>query len=160
MALPCRVSPVVLARISQFAYLLDSERSLIMKKTLLVLAVVAVALFALVSGAIAQKKPDVAGTWVGYAIVGDGSRVDFTVVIEKGEAGYTGKLSDTAGMIPESPLRNIVFKDKKLTFDFDFPQDMDSVLIRLELTMENETLKGAWFDPDGDSNIVELTLKK
>jgi hypothetical protein len=119
-----------------------------------------VALFALVSGAIAQKKPDVAGTWVGYAIVGDGSRVDFTVVIEKGEAGYTGKLSDTAGMIPESPLRNIVFKDKKLTFDFDFPQDMDSVLIRLELTMENETLKGAWFDPDGDSNIVELTLKK
>jgi hypothetical protein len=131
-----------------------------MKRTLLILAIVAVALFVLVDGAFAQKKPGVVGTWVGYAIVDDGSRVDITVLIEKGEAGYTGKLSDTAGMIPESPLRNIVFKDNKLTFDFDFSQGMDSVLIRLELTLENETLKGAWFDPDGNSNIVELTLKK
>jgi hypothetical protein len=131
-----------------------------MKRTLLILAIVAVALFVLVDGAFAQKKPGVVGTWAGYAIVDDGSRVDITVLIEKGEAGYTGKLSDTAGMIPESPLRNIVFKDNKLTFDFDFSQGMDSVLIRLELTLENETLKGAWFDPDGNSNIVELTLKK
>lgn len=131
-----------------------------MKKTLFVLAVVALALFVLAAGAFAQKKPDIVGTWVGYAIVGDGSRVDITVVVEKGGAGYTGKLSDTAGMIPESPLRNIEFKDKKLTFDFDFAQGMDSVLIRLDLTLENETLKGAWFDPDGNSDLVELTLKK
>jgi len=131
-----------------------------MKKTLLILALVAAAFFALAAGAVAQKTPDVAGTWVGYAIVGDGSRVDLTLVIEKGNAGYTGKLSDMAGMVPESSLRNIVFKDKKLTFDFDFAQGMDSVLIKLDLTLENETLKGAWFDPDGNSDLVELTLKK
>ena len=131
-----------------------------MKKTLLILAIVTLTLLVLVGGVFAQKKPDIAGSWTGYAIVGDGSRVDITVVIEKGAAGYTGKLSDTTGMVPESPLKNIVFKDKKLTFEFDLAQGMESRLIKIELTLENEVLKGAWFDPEGNSNTVELTLKK
>lgn len=131
-----------------------------MKKTLLVLVVAALAVFVLATGAFAQKKPDIVGPWVGYAIVGDGSRVDINVVLEKGAAGYTGKLSDTAGMIPETPLKNIVFKDKKLTFELDLAQGMEAILIKLELTLENDILKGAWFDPEGNSNVVELTLKK
>ncbi|HUT08703.1 MAG TPA: hypothetical protein VMY15_07645, partial [Candidatus Latescibacteria bacterium] len=64
------------------------------------------------------------------------------------------------GMIPESPLKNIVFKDNKLTFEFDLAEGMDSQLIKIDLTLENETLKGAWFDPEGNSNMIELTLKK
>ena len=131
-----------------------------MKKTLLIPAVAMMALLVLSGGVFAQKKPDVIGTWVGYAIVGDGSRVDFTVVIEKGQAGLTGKLFDMTGMIPESPLKNIVFKDNKLTFEFDLAEGMDSQLIKIDLTLENETLKGAWFDPEGNSNMIELTLKK
>jgi len=131
-----------------------------MKKTLLIPAVAMMALLVLSGGVFAQKKPDVIGTWVGYAIVGDGSRVDFTVVIEKGQAGFTGKLFDMTGMIPESPLKNIVFKDNKLTFEFDMAEGMESSLIKIDLTLENETLKGAWFDPDGNSNMIELTLKK
>ncbi len=131
-----------------------------MKKTLLILAIVMLTLLVLVGGGFAQKKPDVVGTWVGYAIVGDGSRVDFTVVVEKGQTGYTGKLFDTTGMIPESPLKNMVFKDNKLTFEFDMAEGMDSQLIKIDLTLENETLKGAWFDPEGNSDLIELTLKK
>ncbi|HUT08690.1 MAG TPA: hypothetical protein VMY15_07580, partial [Candidatus Latescibacteria bacterium] len=113
-----------------------------MKKTLPILLALTLTLLVLVSVGFAQKKPDVVGTWVGYAIVGDGSRVDFTVVIEKGQAGYEGKLFDTTGMIPESPLKNIVFKDNKLTFEFDLAEGMDSQLIKIDLTLENETLKG------------------
>jgi len=82
-----------------------------MKKTLLILAFAALALILLVGGVFAQKKPDVIGTWIGYALGGDGNRIDITVVIEKGAAGYTGKLSDATGMVPESPLKEIVFKD-------------------------------------------------
>jgi hypothetical protein len=131
-----------------------------MKKTLLILAFAALALLILGGGLFAQKKPDVVGTWIGYAIVGDGGRVDITVVIDKGEAGYTGKLSDTTGMVPESPLKEIVFKDGKLTFEFDLAEGAESRLIKIELTLDSETLKGAWFDPDGNSDIIELTLKK
>jgi hypothetical protein len=131
-----------------------------MKKTLLILVATALALLILGVGLFAQKKPDVIGTWAGYAIVGDGGRVDITVVLDKGETGYTGKLSDTAGMIPESPLKEIVFKEGKLSFELDLNEGSGSMLIKIELDLENEVLKGAWFDPDGNSDIIELTLKK
>jgi hypothetical protein len=131
-----------------------------MKKTLLILAFAALALVLLAGGVFAQKKPDVIGTWIGFAIVGGGGRVDVTVVIDKGEAGYTGKINDSTGTVPESPLKNIVFKDGKLAFEFDLAEGAESMLIKIELTLENETLKGAWSDPDGNSDIIELTLKK
>jgi len=129
-----------------------------MKKALLILAIVTLTLLVLVGGGFAQKKPDVAGTWVGYAIVGDADRVDITVVIEKGTTGYTGNISDATGAVPETALKNIVFKDGKLSFEFDMAAE--SMLIKIELTLENETLKGAWFDPEGNTDLIELTLKK
>ena len=131
-----------------------------MKKTLLILVATALALILLVGGVFAQKRPDVVGTWIGYALEGEGARVDVTVVIDKGEAGYTGKISDSTGMVPESPLKNIVFKDGNLAFEFDLAMGAESMLIKIELTLDSETLKGAWFDPEGNSDLIELTLKK
>jgi len=109
----------------------------------------------------APKKADVVGTWTGPAVVNDnGDSVDIIVVIDKAESGYSGKLSDTSGMVPESPLRKIEFKDNKLTFEFDLAQGMDTTLIKIELALEAETLKGAWTDPDGNSGAISLTLKR
>lgn len=128
-----------------------------------VLPVVALAVLALIAGAAfsqVPKKPDVIGTWLGTAVVGDGSQVEITVVIEKAEAGYSGKLSDSTGMVPETPLRQIALKDDKLTFEFDLPQGAETSLIKIELLLDNETLKGVWFDPDGNSGAIELALKK
>ena len=131
-----------------------------MKKAVLILTFAVIALLMLVGGGFAQKKPDIVGTWVGYAITGDGSRVEVTVVFDKGESGYTGKMSEATGMIAESPLRQIVFKDGKLAFEFDLVMGVESQLIKIEMTLENDVLKGAWFDAEGSSDIVELTLKK
>jgi hypothetical protein len=132
-----------------------------MKKNVIVLAVTVLALCVLAGGLLAQKKPGFLGAWTGYSIVGDGSRVDVNLSFDKGEAGYTGKLSEVSGMIPESPLKNIVFKDGKLTFEFDLMDDGGgSQLIKIELTLDKETLKGRWFDAEGNSDIIELTLKK
>ena len=63
-------------------------------------------------------------------------------------------------MVPESALREIVFKDDKLAFEFDLAQGTETLLIKIELTLEADTLKGVWFDPDGNSGAIELTLKK
>jgi hypothetical protein len=132
-----------------------------MKKSLIILPVTALALCVLAGGLLAQKKPGFLGAWTGYTIVGDGSRFDVNVSFDKDETGYTGKLSEVSGMIPESPLKNIVFKDGKLTFEFDLMDDGGgSQLIKIELTLDKETLKGYWFDAEGNSDIVELTLKK
>jgi hypothetical protein len=128
------------------------------------LPVVALAVLAVFAGAAysqAPKKPDVIGTWLGTAVVGDdGSQVELTVVIEKSEAGYSGKLSDSSGMVPETPLRQIALKDNKLTFEFDLLQGAETSLIKIELLLDQETLKGVWFDPDGNSGAIELALKK
>ncbi len=133
-------------------------------KSSLRLPVIALAALAVLAGtALAQapKKADVVGTWAGYAVVGDdGSQVDITIVIEKAAAGYSGKISDATGMVPETPLREIVFKDGKLSFEFDLAQGMDTSLIKIELTLESETLKGAWADPEGNSGAISLALKK
>jgi len=109
----------------------------------------------------APKKADIVGTWLGTAVVSeDGTQVDITVVVGKTESGYAGKLSDTSGMVPESEIRAIAFKDNKLTFEFDLAQAMGTTLIKIELTLENETLRGVWFDPEGNSGAIELALKK
>jgi hypothetical protein len=34
------------------------------------------------------------------------------------------------------------------------------MLIKIELRLEGETLKGTWVDPFGGSNIIELGRKK
>ncbi|MGZ5438402.1 MAG: hypothetical protein ACXWFJ_00995 [Candidatus Aminicenantales bacterium] len=133
-----------------------------MKKPLKITLIALAALCVLAGTASPQapKKADIVGTWVGTAVVGDGSKIDITAVIEKAATGYSGKLSDASGQVPESQLKEIVFKDNKLSFDFDFAQGSETVLIKIELTLEAETLKGFWFDPDGNSGEIELALKK
>lgn len=133
-----------------------------MKKSLRV-PLTALAAFLVLAGSAfpqVQKKPEIVGTWLGTAVVGDGTQIDIIVVIDKAEAGYAGKLSDTAGMVPESQLREIVFKDNRLAFVFDLAQATGTMPIKIELTLENETLKGVWFDPDGNSGAIELKPKK
>jgi hypothetical protein len=126
-----------------------------------VAALAVLALLSLPALAQAPKKADVVGTWTGTAVVSDaGNTVDLIVVLDKAEGGYAGKLSDTSGLVPESPLRKLEFKDNKLSFEFDLAQGMDTSLIRIELTLEADTLKGAWYDPDGNSGAISLALKK
>lgn len=109
----------------------------------------------------ATKAIDVAGTWTGTAVVGDGGeQVEILVVLAKAEAGYSGKLSDATGMVPETDLRQILLKDNKLSFEFDLDTGGGPSLIKIELTVEGETMKGVWFDPDGNSGAIELALKK
>jgi hypothetical protein len=124
-------------------------------------AVIALAVLAGTTFAQAPKKADIVGAWVGTAMGGDGvTPLEITAVIEKTATGYAGKLSDVTGMVPESPLREIVFKDNKLTFDFDLVQGAETILIKIELVLENDTLKGFWADPEGNSGAISLALKK
>jgi hypothetical protein len=134
-----------------------------MRKPLTVPIIVLAALAVLAGSAFAQaaKKPDIVGRWVGFAVVSeDGTQVEITMVIAKAEAGYSGKLSDSSGMVPEGELHEIVFKDNKLGFSFDLAQPEGTMLITISLTLENETLKGVWSNPDGNTGTIELTLQK
>ena len=136
-----------------------SERSRRLKKTLILILAVTLALFALVIGLLAQGKPDVTGAWTGYAIVGD-SRLDFQAVITKDGGDYAGRISFPSGIMPDLELRNIALKDNLFTFELDWSDGMSSEVIRIELTLEGDTLRGAWFNTTGESNLVELDRNK
>jgi hypothetical protein len=131
-----------------------------MKKVVLILVCVTIALLVAIGTVFAQAKAGVVGAWTGYAILGDGSRADFVLTVAKGDEGLTAKLTDETGAIPEMAGRNVVFTENKLTFDIDFPNGMEVVLIKIALTLEGDSLKGFWTDPGGSSDIVELTRKK
>jgi len=134
-----------------------------MKKSLSAPLVILAALAVLTGAGLAQapKKADVAGTWIGAATVSDNIQAFYiTVVVGKGEAGYTAKISDASGAIPETEMREVLFKGNKLTGLFDLPEAMGAMLISIELTLDNETLKGVWFGSDGSSGGIELALKK
>lgn len=134
-----------------------------MKRSFAFPIAVLAALTLLAFGALAQapKKPDVVGTWRGTAVVSDdGTQLEITLVIGRSEAGYTGKISDTSGFVPETELHQIAFKDNKLTFELDLAQPTGTTLIKIELLLDQETLKGLWSNPDGESGAIELTLQK
>ena len=131
-----------------------------MKKAVLILVCLTVALLMVVGAAFARQEVDLSGTWTGYAIVDDGSRIDFNLVLEKGEEGYTGKITDTAEMLPEMLIKQATFEENKLSFVFNFTDGYEVTEIQINLTYESDTLKGYWTDPDGDQDIVELERKK
>lgn len=131
-----------------------------MKRALPAAAVLlAVALLAPVLAGQAVRKPDILGTWTGYAVA-PGMRFELTAVFGKTETGYSGVLSDANGMIAETPLRDIVFADGRVTCAFDLDMGGDVMFIKLEMALEGDVLKGSWFDAEGNSDVIELTLKK
>ncbi|MEN6561211.1 MAG: hypothetical protein ABFD52_10590 [Acidobacteriota bacterium] len=134
-----------------------------MKRSLLVPIVVLTALSFPAGAARAQvpAKPAIAGTWIGAAVVGGGGeQIEITVVLAESGAGYAGKISDASGIVPETELRQIVLKENKLSFELDLDTGSGPTLIKIELTVDGGTMKGAWSDPGGDSGAIELALKK
>jgi len=130
-----------------------------------VLPLVALAALAVFAGtAFAQtppKNPDIVGTWLGTAVVSeDDTQIEITVVISKTEVGYAGKLSDASGMISEADLRKLDFKDNKLSCEFDLVEPTGITLIEIEMALENDTLKGNWSSPEGDSGTIEIKRQR
>ena len=134
-----------------------------MRRTNLTLALtLAVLVLAAAVPVLSQKaeKVNLAGTWTGYTILGDGNRADFNLILEKAGETYTGKITDETGVIPEMTIKNVSFKNPTLSFEIDLPEGAETRLIKIELKLEADTLKGSWADPDGNTNVIELARKK
>lgn len=117
-------------------------------------------LFAMACAGLAQVQPGIVGAWTGHTFVGDGSRAEFTLVVDKGAEGLTARITSETGDVPDMACRNVAFADHKLTFDLDFPEGMDVILIRISLTLEGDTLKGDWANPQGETNTIDLVRKR
>lgn len=130
-----------------------------MKKIIILAVCLTVAVLLILANVFAQKT-DLSGTWTGFTILGDGSRANLNLILEKATGGYTGKINDDAGAMPEMAIKNVSFKENVLAFEIDYQEGGETQLIKIELKYDADSLKGNWTDPNNESNIIELQRKK
>lgn len=119
-------------------------------------------LFVLCLGAAAGVQDvDLSGTWVGYA-ERMGSQDALTMVLEKKNGVYAGKISDSMGMFPDVEVTEFALKDGQVTFQFAGGSQDGSFVIKAELALSGETMKGTWkmVGVDQEAGAMELSRKK
>jgi hypothetical protein len=123
--------------------------------------VLLVFLLALSSGIFFCQQADLSGKWVGQAEVPNAVDPDkLTLVLEKKEAGYAGKISDSMAMLQDTELEDLEFKDNKLSCNFLVNTGESYLRVNMTLTVEGNKMNGNWEAEDGSSGSVELEREK
>lgn len=102
---------------------------------------------------------DISGTWVGSTEVPDMGMDEFTLVFEKTDGAYSGKMSDEMGMMDEVELEDILLEGDKLSFHVEFFNGMEYVTVYLSFTVTQDALEGGW-DAGGDAGEINFIRKK
>jgi len=96
------------------------------------------------------------GTWTGKA-ENQGNFDDITIIIEKKDNNYTGKITDAMGMFPGVEIKNFVWKDNKVTFEFPGSMGGMTFNLKAELTLTEKTMDGTWtMVEDGSTGTLAL----
>lgn len=133
-----------------------------MKKTVSI-SIFFLAIFCMLAaaGLTFAQNIDLSGTWIGKTYVPDAVDADeFTMVLKKENGKYSGKISDSMGMLAEAECRNIELDDNKLTFNVDVDTGEEYLLVYLVLTVDGDTMTGHWDGEDGSTGEVTMTKKK
>lgn len=113
-----------------------------------------------VSGVVFGQSPDLSGTWLGETYVPDAVDPDeLTLVLKKENGEYTGKLTDSMGMLEESECEDIEFVDNQLTFNFEVDTGTEYLRVYINLKVEGDTMTGFWESEDGSTGEVSLRKK-
>jgi hypothetical protein len=131
-----------------------------MKKSAMILALSAFAM-ALFSGAVFCLEENLSGTWIGETTVPDELEPDkVTLILEKTNGEYKGKVTDAFGFAMEAELNDIEFKDNQLTANFLIFTGEEYMKVFFTLRVEGDTMKGYWKSEGGDSSTIELGRQK
>ena len=128
-----------------------------MKKGLFYFAFIMI-LIGCISVSVLHAEEDILGTWEGTTSVPDMGDVGLTLLLEKIEEGYIGKISDTSGIMDNTEISDIDFTNNELSFNFLFDNGYSAVMVDMILKVEGNKLTGYW-QAGGDSAAVELEKK-
>jgi hypothetical protein len=111
---------------------------------------------------ISGQGGDLSGTWVGKAVLDDGSVDGVTLVLKKDKEVYSGTIVDEQGIVPaDTEITDVTITGKELKFSFMIPNQGGTLQIKIILTVEGDTMKGGWEDVQGGTGgSVEVSLKK
>ena len=131
-----------------------------MKKTASILSLVAFSIF-LFNGAVFSQEVNLTGKWIGETMVPDETEPDqVTLVLEKTNGEYIGKVTDAFGYAMDSELDDIKFENNELTANFLIFDGTQYSRVYFTLTVEGDTMKGFWESEGGDSATIELHRQK
>ena len=114
------------------------------------------------AAAAAPQKIDLSGTWAGFA-ERMGSQDPLTLIFEKNEGVYAGKVTDQMGMFPGAEIKNFLLKDNVVTFEFDGGSgEGGNFTINAEMTLSGDSMKGTWkmAGVDQETGAIELSRQK
>ncbi len=138
----------------------QNQKGVHMKKLKSILTVSAF-LLVLFTGAILSQEANISGTWVGETEVPDEIEPDkVTLILEKTNGEYKGKVTDAFGFAMEAELNDVEFKDNQLTANFLIFTGEEYMKVYFTLTVEGDTMKGRWESEAGDSANIELHRQK
>jgi hypothetical protein len=84
---------------------------------------------------------------------------EFTLVFEKADGAYRGKMSDEYGAMEDVECEEIVLEGDSLTFHVEFFNGMDYITIYLSFKVSQDDLEGNWEAASGDVGEINFTRK-
>ncbi len=130
-----------------------------MRRTSIIFAVFAF-LFSLFYGISFSQDVDLSGTWVGQTEVPDQGTDEITLVLEKINGEYSGRASDSLGMLEDVECEEIEFKEGTLTFHFSIFDGYEYMTVWMILDVEGDKMSGYWEVEDGTTGSVEMERVK
>ena len=106
----------------------------------------------------AIAPPNIVGTWLGKTEVPNQGLDELTLVIAKGEEGFSGTLVDTLGLIAkDTAVKDLKFQEDNLTFRFPL---IDGAEISIKMAVDGDKMTGAWTHPEGGMGDLVFERKK
>jgi hypothetical protein len=97
----------------------------------------------LTSGALAGQSPDIAGTWIGDAVMpGSSTPARITLVLGKTGDSYSGKFSASRGLADEAPLEDVTFTDRNFRGKVSIKSNGEDLKLTIGLNLFSDRLMG------------------
>jgi len=119
----------------------------------------AAALFGVITLAgLAQKAPDLGGTWIGKTEVPGVGTIGMTLVLKKAEKSFSGTISsdNQAVVSPDTEIRDVTMDGANFSFIFPLA---DGSLLLMKFIVAGDKMTGHWEHPAGTTAAVELVKK-
>jgi hypothetical protein len=108
----------------------------------------------------ATQAADLSGSWAGVTQVPNVGEDQLKMELKADGAGYSGMVTDSAGMILPNAITNVKVDGATLTFDIAVNDGQATFAVHIALKADGDTLTGSWATDEGESAPITLTRQK
>jgi hypothetical protein len=119
---------------------------------------VAMGVLLLFLGAAIALAQNIEGIWIGKTEVPNQGTDEITMVLKKGDAGFTGTISDSLGVLAkDTELMDLKVEGAEITCRFPL---VDGAMIFVRMTVDGDKMAGLWEHQEGDTGAITLEKQK